>query len=179
MSLLPETAELERLMFVRNRMTDAEEIFYAYASKPEVTKYLSWKTHETIDDTRAYLAIVEKTWKQGLQASYSVRLKKSNRLIGSCGCTFSDGLFQVGYVFSPVCWGKGFATETCRGLVAEILKVKQVRKICSFVDVDNPASARVLEKSGFIQEQIAPGHYIAPNQGGARRDARIFYIPLK
>lgn len=179
MSLLPETMELERLRLNRNRLTDSEEIFYAYASKPEVTKYLSWKTHETLEETRSYLSVVDKTWRQGLQASYSVRLKKSNRLIGSCGCAFADGLFQVGYVFSPVFWGMGYATEACRGLVAEIRRVSPAGRICSFVDIDNLASARVLEKSGFIQEQISPGHYVAPNQGGVRRDAFIYVLPIK
>ena len=179
MPVLPEKTELERVILFRSSVTDAEEIFYAYASKPEATKYLSWKTHETIEDTRAYLAIVEKTRRQGLQASFSVRLKNSNRLIGACGCTFSDGLFQVGYVFSPVFWGMGFATESCRGLLSEILKMKQVNRICSFVDVDNHASARVLEKSGFKQEQIAPEYFIAHNQGGIRKDARLFSYPLQ
>ncbi|MFZ9982580.1 MAG: GNAT family N-acetyltransferase [Cyclobacteriaceae bacterium] len=174
MPVLPEKTELERVTLFKSRVTDAEEIFYAYASKPEATKYLSWKTHGSIDDTRTYLSIVEKTWKQGLQASFAVRLKKSHRLIGACGCTFSDGIFQVGYVFSPLFWGMGFATESCKGLIAEILKVKHVNRICSFVDVDNHASARVLEKSGFKQERVEPEYFIACNQGGIRKDARIF-----
>ena len=178
MPVLPEKIELERITLFKSRVTDAEEIFYAYASKPEATKYLSWKTHESIDDTRTYLSIVEKTWKQGLQASFAVRLKDSGRLIGACGCTFSDGVFQVGYVFSPVLWGMGYATESCRGLVAEILKVKHVNRISSFVDIDNHASARVLEKSGFKMEQVAPEYFVAPNQGGIRKDARIFSYPL-
>jgi len=176
--ILPEQIDLTRVRLLRNVPTDAEEIFYAYASKPEATRFLSWATHEELSDTRNYLRFAKSTWREQTQFSFSVRIKTSNRLIGGCGCIHQDGLFQVGYVFSPSVWGQGYATEVCKGLVTEILKYPGLRRLCSFVDVENQASARVLEKSGFIKEQLATDYFVPVNQGKWKKDAYIFVYPL-
>ena len=44
---LPAIIRTERLLLQRLRYEDAEEIFYAYASKPEATRYVSWPTHRS------------------------------------------------------------------------------------------------------------------------------------
>lgn len=176
--VFPEQIELTRVRLTRNVSTDAEEIFYAYASKPEATRFLSWPTHEQLSDTRDFLRFAQATWKERTQFTFSVRVKTTNRLIGGCGCIHRDGVFQLGYVFSPSVWGHGYATEVCQGLTSEILKFPGLRRLCSFVDVDNPTSARVLEKSGFIKEQLAPDFFVPVNQGNQKKDAYIFVYPL-
>jgi ribosomal-protein-alanine N-acetyltransferase len=110
---LPEKIETERLILQRLRYEDAEEIFYTYASKSEVTKYLSWPTHERVDDTRAFLRHAIESWEKGLDFSYAIRLKQSHQLIGSFGLIYEAGKIQFGYAISPTHWNKGLATEAC------------------------------------------------------------------
>ncbi|MFN8692471.1 MAG: GNAT family N-acetyltransferase, partial [Cyclobacteriaceae bacterium] len=62
---IPERMESERLWITRLRYEDAEEIFYAYASKPEATRYVSWPTHESVEDTRSFLAYARAAWERG------------------------------------------------------------------------------------------------------------------
>lgn len=170
--------DLDRIILYRHTPQDAEEIFYGYASKSEATKFLVWKTHESIEETRSYLKSAVLTWSARSQFAFGVRLKSSGRLIGACGCLHQEGVFQIGYVFSPSVWGQGYAVEACRGLVDEIIKNPVTRKIHSFVDVDNHRSMRVLEKAGFIQSERVADYFVAVNQGGVKRDAWIYQFPF-
>lgn len=58
---------------------------------------------------------------------------------------------HIGYLFSETAWGQGFATELIRGLTTAI---PRPARLLAGVDDGNPASARVLEKTGFAR---APG----------------------
>jgi len=178
MRALAERIELSRINLIRHTPQDAEEIFYAYASKPEVTRFMAWKTHESLSDTRMFLRWASMTWENHSQFAYAVRLRNTGRLIGGCGCTQQDGLFQVGYIFSPSVWGNGFATEACIGLVAEVKANPAARKITSFVDVENIPSLRVLEKSGFVRNERVAEYFTAVNQNGLKKDAWLFHYPF-
>jgi [ribosomal protein S5]-alanine N-acetyltransferase len=115
--LLPEKVQTERLTLQRLRYEDAEEIFYTYSSKPEVTRYVSWPTHETIEDTRSFLKYVNDCWNAGMDYSYSIRITETKQLIGSFG--FINELCKVlfGYAFGPLHLNKGYATETCKRMM--------------------------------------------------------------
>jgi RimJ/RimL family protein N-acetyltransferase len=55
----PERLETRRLVLRRPRMDDAEWIFARYASDREVTRYVSWPVHASVDETRAFLAFCD------------------------------------------------------------------------------------------------------------------------
>ncbi|WP_037513195.1 GNAT family N-acetyltransferase [Sphingomonas sp. HT-1] len=55
---------------------------------------------------------------------------------------------ELGYWFTPSAWGKGYATEAARGVLAAA-RAAGVRRVTSGHFVDNPASGRVLHKLGF------------------------------
>ncbi len=57
---------------------------------------------------------------------------------------------HLGYLFGEASWGKGYATEMVIGL-AEVLSDGPIMTLQGGVDVANPASARVLEKAGFVR----------------------------
>jgi ribosomal-protein-alanine N-acetyltransferase len=47
--------ETERLVLRKFTMEDAEEVFRNWGCDPEVSKYVTWSTHQSIDDTNLYL----------------------------------------------------------------------------------------------------------------------------
>jgi RimJ/RimL family protein N-acetyltransferase len=59
--------------FAKLRYEEAEEIFYCYASKPEATRFMSWPTHRSLVDTKAFLQYAAQGWKAGTDYSYSIR----------------------------------------------------------------------------------------------------------
>lgn len=57
---------------------------------------------------------------------------------------------SIGYRLNRRCWGQGIASETTALLKQYLLEQTDVRKITAHVMAENGASARVLEKNGFI-----------------------------
>lgn len=173
----PAALETERLYIQRLRYEDAEEIFYAYASKPLATRYVSWPTHQSLRDTRSFLKYAVSAWDAGMDYSFSVREKSTYRLVGSMGLVVGTGNMQVGYIFSPTVWGRGYATEVCRAVLPIAKRVAGTATIGTFVDVDNVASARVLIKSGLVEEARHPNWFRFVNQGNVARDCILFKLP--
>ena len=52
----PELLVTERLVLRRPVEDDVSAIFERYASDPEVTRYLAWPRHVSLDDTRIFIA---------------------------------------------------------------------------------------------------------------------------
>ena len=175
---LPVRIETERLILQKLKYEDAEEIFYTYASKPDATKYLPWPTHQRVEDTHAFLAFAVSAWDQGLAFTYGIRLKNDKRLIGSIGVTNKEMEIEFGYVLSPTQWKKGYATEACKALMQTLLKVDGIKKISTFVDAENMASVRVLEKAGLSLEGTFTNWFKFVNQGMEARDCVLMHLPL-
>lgn len=172
---MPAVIETERLSLQRLRYEYAEEIFYAYASKPEATRFVSWPTHRSVDDTRRYLKYAIDAWNLGIDYSYAVRLK-NGPLIGSIGVQHEDGKIQLGYITSPTHWGNGYTTEACLGLLAILKDRDDIYRICSFVDTENIASINVLRKCGMVEEARLPKWFRFVNQGNRPKDCLMFRL---
>jgi [ribosomal protein S5]-alanine N-acetyltransferase len=175
---LPAKIQSQRLMLERLKYEDAEEIFYTYASKPEATKYLPWPTHKRVEDTRNFLVMSAIGWEQGTSFSFAIRLKKNHRLIGSFGVVNNDLEIQFGYVLSPTQWGRGYATEACRTMLGVLSKTPGVKKLSTFVDAENVASVRVLQKSGLVLEGTFTEWFRFVNQGARPKDCVLMHLPL-
>jgi ribosomal-protein-alanine N-acetyltransferase len=174
---MPAKLETERLLLQRLKYEDAEEIFYAYASKPEATYYLSWPTHRSIDETRTFLKYAVDSWHYGTDYSYSIRLK-NGVLIGSIGVMHDNGKVQLGYVLSPNHWGNGYTTEACRKVLALLKTFKELYRVGTFVDADNEASISVLRKCGLVEEARLVKWFRFINQDNEPKDCILFrYLP--
>ena len=82
----------------------------------------------------------------------------------------------MGYWIGRPYWGRGYATEACTALV-DIARALGLGSLEGSHFVDNPASARVLEKLGFV-----PLGIIAPRMSCARGTevpARLMRLQLQ
>ncbi len=85
----------------------------------------------------------------------AIVLREDGRLIGNCGIRRkpdNDWEADLGYELSPQCWGNGYATEAARAMVDFGFGELGLRRISSWCIADNVASARVLERLGFLKE---------------------------
>lgn len=91
------------------------------------------------------------------------RTEGAPRLIGSCGLgRRPSGAVEMGYWIARPYWGRGFATEACAALI-DMARTLGLATLEGSHFLDNPASARVLEKLGFEAIGI-----IAPRMSCAR-----------
>lgn len=70
------------------------------------------------------------------------------KLIGSVGLGAHDGEIELGYWIARSHWGQGYATEAASA-VLQLAEVLGHRRVAAGHFADNPASGRVLVKSGF------------------------------
>ena len=70
-------------------------------------------------------------------------------LVGGIGLDAATGAHELGYWLTPSAWGRGYATEAGRAVVAMVRDALPIGRLWSRYHVDNPASGRVLGKLGF------------------------------
>jgi RimJ/RimL family protein N-acetyltransferase len=176
--LLPERIETERLLLRRLRYEDAEEIFYVYASKPEATKFVTWCTHNSIQETRRFLDYAMAAWNNGTEYSFTIRVKETGLLIGSFGVTNDSGKVSFGYIFGPNHWRQGYATEACKAMLRLLINQPGVYRIWTLVAVGNVASSKVLQKCGLIEEARLKKWFRFINQDNEPRDCILYRLPF-
>ena len=173
---LPEKIETDRLILKRLRYEDAEEIFYTYASKPEVTKYLAFPTHQSVADARNFLEYVIGAWDSGAEYAFGIRLKKDHRFIGSIGFINENGKVQFGYALSPNFWNQGIITEACQAALELLKQQKDIYRIWTFIDAENEASGKVLQKCGLVEEARLTKWFRFVNQGNQPKDCILYVL---
>jgi hypothetical protein len=83
-----ETVQTARLLLARPRAADVEAIFWRYAADPDVTRYVGWPRHKTVDDTRGFLAFSDAQWDQWPAGPYLAWSRSDGALLGSTGLMF-------------------------------------------------------------------------------------------
>ncbi len=170
--------ETERLLLRRLTPDDAEDIF-AYASDPEVTKYMMWSPHKSLDESLTFIASAMERYKIGSPAPWAIVLKAENKVVGTCDFIswYPDhGRSEIGYALSRLYWGKGLMTEAAREIISYGFDVKGVNRIQAMCEIPNIGSARVMEKVGMSFEGILREYMI---QHGQFRDMKLYAIVRK
>lgn len=162
--LAPREILTERLSLRPLGPEHASLVFYTYASKAEVTRYLLWQPHQEIEETYRFLKQCQLGWRAGQIFLYGIWTLPHHRLIGSISVqTDPDCHWNLGYALSPTAWGMGFATEAATGLIREWRYRSGALEFHSFIHPENKPSGRVLEKAGFQQIRDSSRTAIFPN----------------
>jgi RimJ/RimL family protein N-acetyltransferase len=143
----PESIATARLVLRRGKPADADAV-YEYGSDPDVARYMDWRAHASAADATAILEDAARRWDSGEEYSWASTAKPDDRRIGSVSCRVRGHSVDLGYVLSRDYWGRGYATEATRAIVEWVRSLEGVYRLWATCDVENTASARVLERSG-------------------------------
>jgi RimJ/RimL family protein N-acetyltransferase len=90
-------------------------------------------------------------WAYGVP--WGVWERETGELVGDCSLHYDRtfGAWELSYGFRRDRWGRGYASEAARAVVRYGFQTMRVARIVADVDPANPASARVLEKCGFVR----------------------------
>lgn len=151
----PNTIDTPQLLLRPFTMDDAEA-YWPLLRLPDVLRYTGEEPKTSLDEVREIL----KTRPLHDYAAYGYgRMacieKSSGRLVGFSGLKYLEELKEtdVGYRFLPDCWGKGYATESGRALMAQGREQFGLKRIIGLAEPANGASCRVLEKLGLVFER--------------------------
>jgi RimJ/RimL family protein N-acetyltransferase len=170
----PKEILTNRLILRPPRESDAEQIFARYGQDPDVSRYMSWMPHQSIEDTLTFLRRIIVDNEAGRSCGYLIFSRGSGELMGSVGGAIDQHRMQFGYCLAKDGWGHGFATEAARAFVEAVFAHLPVLRIQAYCDVQNPASARVLEKAGLKLEGTLRSYLVMPNLGDAPRDVMMY-----
>lgn len=137
---------------------------------PEITKDLrSFDSPYSVTDARNWLVRLPDDWEQGRSAVFAICLRHSSglttekprTLIGSIGMLLDrrSNRGEMGYWVGRDFQGNGFCQEAAVAVLDFAFNGLGLHKVTSECLARNPASARVLEKSGFTQEGFLKQHF--------------------
>lgn len=168
--MLPDRFETERLILRPIARRDALAIFSGYAQDPEVVRYLIWRPHQRLAETEAYIARCLAAPAAGSR-TYALTGRARGRVIGAFELRRPDlHRLDCGYVLAHPFWGRGLMTEALCEVAAWAIRQDDIWRLGAVCDVDNPASARVMEKAGLAYEGILRRWIVHPNLGPEPRD---------
>ncbi|MBS4455762.1 GNAT family N-acetyltransferase [Tuanshanicoccus lijuaniae] len=150
--------ETQRLRLRKLRQDDAPKIYYGWANNAEVTKYLTWDPHDSIDVTQQILDTWLAAYQNQQTVRYGIELKETAELIGMIDIAdFWEASPVVGYVLGEKYWNQGFMTEAFSAVVSYLFELGY-SKIFIEAEVENLGSNAVIIKNNFqlIKQEVRP-----------------------
>lgn len=145
------TMETERLVIRRFRAEDREDL-YDYLSRPEAVRF------EPYDVYGRDAAAEEAARRSQSTAFWAVCLKATGKLIGNVYFERYGSeefmTWEIGYVFNPDYWGKGYATEACVRVMDHAFRNLRARRIVAMCNPLNTASWKLMERLNMRREGL-------------------------
>jgi [ribosomal protein S5]-alanine N-acetyltransferase len=173
---MPERIETERLVLRKPRLDDAHAIFDGWAQDPEVTRYLTWRPHERLEQTREFMQVCIRLWEGETRFPYMMTLKENGQVIGMLDPRIEGPKVGIGYIAARAHWGRGYVPEATRAVIDWAFRQSSIYRVYATTDVENSASRRVLEKVGMQCEGILRKFILHPNLSEIPRDSYMYAI---
>ena len=139
--------ETKRLLLRPVTLDDAEAMF-EYASDRENTRY-TFPTNQSLEETKNNIA---QFYLANPLGRWGIELKSNGQFIGTIDLHKIDPILKkaaIGYIINQKYWNQGLTTEANRAVIELAFEKIGMHKLTALHDKDNPASGKVMEKSGM------------------------------
>lgn len=147
--------ETKRLILRRFTLDDALPMYRNWASDPEVTKYLTWQTHENAEQTKNVLESWISSYENEDKYIWCIAKKDNDEPIGSINAFHYQekiNAMEVGYCVSRSYWHQGITSEALGAVMKYLLDEVGIDRIEARHDAINPNSGGVMRKCGMKHE---------------------------
>jgi RimJ/RimL family protein N-acetyltransferase len=140
-------------------LSDASAL-HALWTTPGVRRYLWDDTVLTVEQTAEVVERSVRLHREQGFGLWGVWPREGGSLLGFVGFTYfyEPPVLELGYGIAEEQWGHGLATEVAQAMIAYGFNTLGLTDIRASLNADNIASARVLEKLGFVLEQRKHTH---------------------
>ena len=142
--------ETQRLILRPWRIEDTEPFFHGWATDLEVTKYMTWSPHESIEVTKNLLAMWLEEYEKPERINFAIELKDTSELVGGIDVvSYDEGIPTIGYMLKRDQWNKGYMTEACQCVLKHLFSLGYKSARIEAV-AENIGSNKVIQKCGGV-----------------------------
>jgi aspartyl-tRNA(Asn)/glutamyl-tRNA(Gln) amidotransferase subunit C len=147
----------ERLTLRRFELEDAENMYYNWANDPEVTRYLTWPAHSSVEVTERVLQDWTDSYQKKDFYQWAIELNELEQPIGNISAVKVDDAIdavEIGYCIGQKFWHQGYTSEALAELIRFFMDEVGAARIWAGHDVRNPYSGMVMAKCGMEKEGV-------------------------
>ena len=148
--------ETDRLILRRYVIEDADAMYKNWAPDSEVTKFLTWQPHSSVEVSRGIIENWLKEYSDEKYYQWAIVLKDNgNEPIGdiSVGQMNEDiSMVHIGYCLGRAWWRRGIMSEALKAVMDFMFDTVEVNRVESRHDPMNPNSGKVMQKCGMKYE---------------------------
>ena len=148
--------ETDRLILRRYKIEDADAMYKNWASDSEVTKFLTWQPHPSVDVSRSIIEDWLKKYSDEKYYQWAIVLKDNgNEPIGDISVVHMNediSMVHIGYCLGRAWWRRGIMSEALKAVTNFMFDTVEVNRVESRHDPRNPNSGKVMQKCGMKYE---------------------------
>ena len=138
-----QTIATERLTLRRFTIEDAENMYYNWASDPEVTKYLTWEPHRTVEESEQIISEWEKSYGKEDFYQWAIELNDMEQPIGSISVVHMEeevDSVELGYCIGKSFWHQGYMSEAVEAVIRFLMAEAGAGRVWARHDPENEYS---------------------------------------
>lgn len=154
--------ETERLILRPFALSDAKEVQRLCGDFAVADTTLNIPHPYPDGAAEAFIGSQLTSYEKGDGVLFAITLKESGHLVGGMGLSVTKRCrrAELGYWIGKPFWNQGYATEAGRAVIKFGFEDWSLHKIESSYLSRNPASGRVMQKLGFVQEGVLRDHVL-------------------
>lgn len=148
--------ETDRLILRRYVIEDADAMYKNWASDSEVTKFLTWQPHSSVEVSRGIIENWLKEYSDKKYYQWAIVLKDNgNEPIGDISVVHMKediSMVHIGYCLGRAWWRRGIMSEALKAVMDCMFDTVEVNRVEARHDPRNPNSGKVMQKCGMKYE---------------------------
>ena len=144
--------ETSRLVLRKAASEDGRAMFRNWTSDPEVTKFLTWPTHENKETTDYVLNLWLADYEKPNFYQWMIVPKELGEPVGTISAVRVDEdleEIEIGYCIGKNWWRRGYVSEALSSVIKFFFEEVGADIVTATHDVNNPNSGGVMRKCGM------------------------------
>ncbi|HHX70146.1 MAG TPA: GNAT family N-acetyltransferase [Gallicola sp.] len=147
--------ETKRLILRKISLKDIPFAYKNWVADEEVTKFITWKKHKDVGETKDLLEFWINKYKFKNTYRWIIELKEMGEPIGIIDVVSLDeklNMAVIGYAIGKTWWNKGIVTEAFSRIIKFLFESVKLNRVEAIHMTSNIASGKVMEKCGLKYE---------------------------
>lgn len=142
-------------LLLREMTADDAESLFQLRSDERAMRYIGRPLQKNVSEAVEFIEKIRANFAQNEAVAWGISFQGQPKLLGNISFWKMDKenhRTEIGYMLHPDYWGQGIMDEAMTAALEYCFRVLNFHSIEANTDPENAASARLLEKHGFVQE---------------------------